>query len=125
MGEPAGILFFQGEADAVDPKLFPSLRPDAEAWAEKFATFAFNFRQDIGQPNLPLVYAQLGSPADEDTEGLPYWDAIKTQQENIQIPSARMIVTEDLPMDGIHYTTNSYEVIGQRFAEAMTQISAP
>ena len=121
MGEPAGILFFQGEADAVDPKLFPSLRPDAEAWAEKFATFAFNFRQDIGQPNLPLVYAQLGTP--EDTEGLPNWNAIKAQQESIQIPNAKMIMTEDLPMDGVHYTTESYKVIGQRFAEAMTQLS--
>lgn len=120
MGTVSGILFFQGEADAIDPQQFPSLRPDADAWAEKFATFAYNFRSDIGNPRLPLIYAQLGQP--EDLEGLPNWDAVKTQQENIQIPDATMITTQDLPMDGIHFTADSYRVIGQRFAEALGRI---
>ncbi|MEO1636331.1 MAG: sialate O-acetylesterase [Cyanobacteria bacterium J06631_9] len=120
MGTVSGILFFQGEADAIDPDQFPSLQPDAGAWAEKFATFAFNFRTDIGNPALPLVYAQLGQP--ENLEGLPNWDAVQQQQESLQIPNAGMIVTEDLPMDGIHFTADSYRVIGQRFADAIAQI---
>lgn len=117
MGVVSGILFFQGEADAIDPDLFPDLTPDAVAWAEKFATFAFNFRADIGNPNVPLVYAQLGSP--ENLEGLSNWEAVQQQQERLQIPNGRMIVTKDLPMDGIHYTADSYRVIGQRFADAI------
>jgi len=117
MGTVSGILFFQGEADAIDPEKFPGLNPDAAAWAEKFATFAFNFRSDIGNPNLPLVYAQLGQP--ENLEGLPNWGEIQQQQERLQIPNGRMIVTKDLPMDGIHFTTDSYQVIGQRFADAI------
>ena len=68
MGTVSGILFFQGEADTVDPEQFADLNPAADAWAEQFATFAYNFRQDIGNPGTPLVYAQLGQP--DDLEGV-------------------------------------------------------
>ncbi len=122
MGEVSGILFFQGEADTIDPQQFPSLQPDAEAWAEKFALFAYSFRQDIGNPNLPLVYAQLGQP--QDLEGLPNWALVQAQQKNIQIPNAAMIETADLPMEGIHFTVDGYKVIGQRFADAINLIRA-
>ncbi|MGD1898349.1 MAG: sialate O-acetylesterase [Phormidesmis sp.] len=120
MGTVSGILFFQGEADAIDPQQFPSLRPDADAWAEKFATFAYNFRSDIGNPRLPLLYAQLGQP--DDLEGLPNWDSVQTQQENIRISDGAMIVTKDLPMNGIYFTADSYKVIGQRFADALATV---
>ena len=120
MGTISGILFFQGEADTIDPKQYPALQPAADAWAEKFATFAYNFRQDIGNPGTPLVYAQLGQP--DDLQGLPNWALVQQQQENIQIPNAKMIKTNDLPMVGIHYTADSYVVIGTRFAEGMKQI---
>ena len=122
MGTVSGILFFQGEADTIDPKEFPSLRPAADAWAEKFATFAYNFRQDIGDPGVPLVYAQLGKPA--DLQGLPNWALVQQQQENIQIPDAKMIRTDDLPMVGIHYTADSYVAIGERFAGAIAQVGS-
>jgi len=117
MGIVSGILFFQGETDAIDPEQFPNLNPDPEAWAEKFATFAFNFRADIGNPDLPLVYAQLGQPT--NIAELPHWNAVKQQQASLQIPNAAMITTEDLPMDGVHFTTQSYQTIGERFAAAM------
>lgn len=117
MGVVSGILFFQGETDAIDPEQFPNLNPDPEAWAEKFATFAYNFRADIGNPGLPLVYAQLGQP--NDLKDLPHWGAVQQQQASLQIPDAAMITTEDLPMNGVHFTTKSYQVIGERFAIAM------
>ena len=122
MGTVNGILFFQGEADAIDPQQFPTLQPDADAWAEKFATFAYNFRADIGNPRLPLNYAQIGQTG--DLEGLPNWSAVQAQQENIQIPDAAMIVTKDLPMDGIHFTADGYRTVGQRFAAALGTIGA-
>jgi hypothetical protein len=122
MGEVSGILFFQGEADTIDPQQFPSLQPDAAAWAEKFALFAYSFRQDLGNPNLPLVYAQLGQP--QDLEGLPNWALVQAQQKNIQIPHAAMIETADLPMENIHFTVDGYKVIGQRFADAMNLLKS-
>ena len=71
---------------------------------------------------MPLAYAQLGQPADLD--GLPSWNLVKAQQQNIKIPKATMIQTADLPMDGIHFTVDSYKVIGQRFAGAINSIQA-
>ena len=35
-----------------------------------------------------------------------------------------MITTKDLPMNGIHFTPDSYRVIGQRFADAMRLIDS-
>lgn len=122
MGNVSGILFFQGEADTIDPVKYPTLQPAADTWAEKFATFAYNFRQDIGNPTTPLVYAQLGQP--EDLQGLPNWALVQAQQANIQIPNAKMIKTNDLPMVGIHYTADSYVSIGERFAEATIAIGS-
>ncbi len=120
MGTVSGILFFQGEADTIDPKQYPAFQPAADAWAEKFAIFAYNFRQDMGNPSAPLVYAQLGQP--DDLQGLPNWALVQQQQENIQIPNAKMIKTDDLPMAGLHYTADSYVAVGERFAEAMKQL---
>lgn len=120
MGTVSGILFFQGEADTIDPQQYPTLNPQAEAWAEKFATFAYNFRTDIGYPNLPLVYAQLGQP--KDLEGLPNWGVVQAQQASIQIPNGAMIATDDLAMDGLYFTVDSYKTIGERFAAAIATI---
>lgn len=122
MGTVSGMLFFQGEADTIDPKKYPSLRPDAEAWAEKFATFVYNFRNDVGNPALPLVYAQLGKP--QDLEGLPNWSLVQQQQANIQLANAAMIETSDLPMTGLAFTADSYKVIGQRFAGEIATLNA-
>ena len=121
MGTVSGILFFQGEADAVDPAQYPNIKPAPDTWAEKFATFAYNFRQDIGSPNTPLVYAQLGQPS--DLEGLPNWGLIQQQQENIQIPNASIIKTNDLPMTDVHFTAEGYVEIGKRYAEAIKAIT--
>ncbi len=120
MGTVSGILFFQGEADTIDPQKYPTLNPQAEVWAEKFATFAYNFRTDIGDPDLPLVYAQLVQP--KDLEGLPNWALVQAQQASIQIPNGVMITTDDLAMDGLYFTVDSYKTIGERFAEAFANI---
>ncbi|MBE9060792.1 sialate O-acetylesterase [cf. Phormidesmis sp. LEGE 11477] len=120
VGTVSGILFFQGETDAVDPEQFPNLNPDPSAWAEKFATFAYNFRADIGNSNLPLIYAQLGQPS--DLEELPYWEAVQQQQASLQIPNTVVIATADLPMEGVHFTAESYQKIGERFAIAISSL---
>ncbi len=120
MGTVSGILFFQGEADTIDPLKYPTLNPQADAWAEKFATFAYNFRTDIGNLDLPLVYAQLGQP--KDLEGLPNWALVQAQQASIQIPNGMMIATDDLAMDGLYFTVDSYKTIGERFAAAIASL---
>jgi hypothetical protein len=116
-GRIRGILFFQGEADAVDGQLYPEHRPDPLNWSALFTTFMEDFRRDLSDPSLPVVFAQLGTqtaPAD-----YPNWDLVKRQQEVIQLPGSAMIKTEDLPLqDEVHFTSESYRIIGRRFSDA-------
>ena len=118
MGELSGILFFQGEADAVDPSLEPKPEPEpaASEWSVLFTQFVTDFRKDLDQPDLPVVFAQLGSTLALDA--FSNWELVKEQQLSVELPMTAMITTDDLPlMDGVHFTAESYEIIGERFAE--------
>lgn len=117
MGEISGMLFFQGETDAVDPFQYPDPPPHPSEWAELFTAFVSDLRDDLNQPNLPVVFAQIGSTW--APEAYPNWDFLMEQQASLQLPGTAMITTADLPLyDGIHYATDSYRIIGRRFAEA-------
>ena len=117
MGQISGLLFFQGEEDALNPTLYPHPEPHSEDWAQLFSSFIFDFRKDVGQTSLPVIFAQIGS--DPATTDFLNWKFIKEQQASVTLPMTTMIITDDLPtMDGLHFTTDSYRIIGNRFAEA-------
>lgn len=117
MGQISGILFFQGEADALDPNRFPDPQPNASDWSGLFTAFVNDFRKDLDDPDLPVVFAQLGSNA--STGDFPNWNTVKEQQSSVQLPMTTMITTDDLPLlDGLHFTVESYRMIGERFAVA-------
>jgi hypothetical protein len=117
MGEVAGILFFQGETDAIDPLQYPDPPPHPLDWSDLFSNFVTDFRNDLGEPDLPVVFAQIGASWSPDS--FPNWSIVREQQASVQLPMSVMIVTDDLLlMDGLHFTTDSYRVIGMRFAEA-------
>ncbi len=121
MGIPAGLLFFQGEADAADPAQAPGRSPAAAKYAEKFTDFVASFRKDLAVP-LPVVFAQIGSHTAPGY--FTNWQLVKDQQESVSFPCTAMIKTDDLPlMDAVHYTTDSYRTIGSRFADAFTKLS--
>jgi hypothetical protein len=72
---------------------------------------------DLSLPNLPLVFAQIGS--NTAPEAFNNWQVIQEQQATVKLPCTTMITTQDLPLgDAVHFTTESYKIIGQRFAEA-------
>lgn len=117
MGQISGILFFQGETDAADPILYPEPPPHASDWSELFDAFITDLRADLDQPDLPVVFAQIGS--NDSLVDYPNWNVVREQQSSIQLPGTAMVTTQDLPlMDGLHFTTDSYRMIGKRFAEA-------
>ncbi len=117
MGEISGIMFFQGETDAQDPALYPQPEPQPSDWANLFATFITDLRNDLHEPDLPVVFAQIGT--NWSPEAFPNWDIIREQQASIQLPMTTMITTDDLLLlDGLHFTSDSYRIIGNRFAEA-------
>jgi hypothetical protein len=117
MGQISGLLFFQGEADALDPIQYPQPEPRPAQWAQLFSTFITDFREDLGQPNLPVIYAQIGSNA--APEAFINWEIVQEQQISVSLPMTAIIITHDLHlMDGVHFTTDSYRTIGERFAGA-------
>lgn len=121
MGEIAGILFFQGETDAVDPIQYPDPPPHPSEWSELFTAFITDLRNDLNQPDLPVVFAQIGT--NWAPEAYPNWDFLMEQQASLQLPVSAMITTADLPLlDGIHFTTDSYRIIGRRFADAYWEL---
>ena len=117
MGEISGILFFQGETDALDPIQYPDPPPHPSDWSELFTTFIADLRNDLHEPDLPVVFAQIGT--NWSPEAFPSWDIVRKQQASIQLPMTTMIATDDLPLlDGLHFTVDSYRIIGKRFADS-------
>ncbi|KKN73009.1 hypothetical protein LCGC14_0405630 [marine sediment metagenome] len=113
----AGVIWFQGEKDAV------SYLDTHSNYLNLFIKFATNIRIDLRDSQMPFIYAQLG-PQDNN-ELFTYWDDIKAQQEQAQylISNSKMIKTDDLTIfDYVHFTHRSYELIGQRFAEAFIKV---
>ncbi|HET9299846.1 MAG TPA: sialate O-acetylesterase [Candidatus Polarisedimenticolaceae bacterium] len=113
MGRVAGVLFFQGEADAT--------APTADDYAARFTTFVEDLRRDLGRPRLPVVFAQIGSTTTPNA--FPHWRKVQEQQASVHLPCVAMITTADLPLkDNVHFTTESYQEIGRRFARAYLEL---
>ena len=117
MGHISGILFFQGETDAQDPVLYPQPEPQPFDWALLFTVFITDLRNDLQEPELPVVFAQLGpNPLSKD---FPNWKIVQEQQSSLELPLTAMITTNDLPLlDGVHFTADSYRTIGRRLSDA-------
>lgn len=115
LGEVRGVLFFQGESDATAER--------AGLWTEQFQRWVADVRADIGAPNLPVVFAQLGDGRESvDPEA---WKRLQAMQAEVELPHSAMIKTSDLALsDGMHFTSESYHSIGRRFAEAMHPLTA-
>jgi hypothetical protein len=121
MGELAGLLVFQGEADALDPQRNPDRVLSAFNYGRMFSRFVKDFRTAVERPDLPVVYAQIGTT--DAVEAFVNWELIQEQQAAIDLPCTRMFTTDDLDLaDGLHFTTTSYQTIGARFAAAYLQL---
>jgi hypothetical protein len=117
MGNVAGILFFQGEADAIAQELFQESELFPNEWGDRFEVFVNDWRNDLGLPELPVVFAQIGTNTAPDI--FINWAIVKEQQRSVEMPFCVMITTDDLALrDPVHFTSESYQIVGQRFAEA-------
>lgn len=121
MGRLEGVLFFQGESDTHVGERYRGLPRRPHRWAEKFTRFVNDFRRDLAQPGLPLVFAQIG--VHTSPERYVNWEVVQAQQAGVRLPHVAMIRADDLSLrDRVHYDTPSYRVIGQRFAGAMADL---
>ena len=121
MGKIKGLLFFQGETDALDPNLETQIRKNPFQWGEKFSKFGRDLRNDLKMPNLAVVFAQIGT--NQDQEAFKNWRIVQEEQSRVRFPNCKMIRTEDLPLgDKVHFSRRGYEIIGERFGLAMIEL---
>jgi hypothetical protein len=123
VGDVACILFFQGETDALTPAEAPGPVAGSE-WAYAFERLVRAWRRDLQRPDLPVVFAQIGSLG-ADSSRFAGWRAVQESQRRVSLPHTRMIETKGLPLqDDLHYTTGAYRTIGRRFAGAWLDLTS-
>ena len=110
-GKVKGVLWYQGESDA--------LAPGAawQAFPQVFSDFITAVRSDFGQPELPFYFVQIGRfIAGANPKG---WNAVQDAQRTIpeRVPNTAVVSVIDLELDdGIHVGTQGHKRAGQRLA---------
>ena len=122
-GRLAGVLFFQGENDALRADAFPEDQMrTSEGYGALFTNWLAQLRQDLDRPDLPIVFAQIGT--NDWPEFFIHWEMIQHEQASVKLPCTAMITTADLARgDAVHFTSASYDEIGARFAKAYLELT--
>jgi len=109
-GRVRGVLWYQGEADAMEG--------EPATYAKRFQDFVAAIRKDFEQPALPFYYVQLGRYQFLDKED--QWTALRAAQLESEAkipPPVGMVAAIDLPLvDAIHLRTSAQKVLGERLA---------
>ena len=113
LGEPqvVGLIWMQGETDAIDPD-------NAEVYQERLTTFIEAVRTEMQVPDLPVIIGLITT--------IPAWvyhDMVRAAQTAVseQLDNVEIVETDDLPRhqdDPFHYDTEGCLQLGERFAEA-------
>ena len=113
-GNIKGILWHQGENDAI--------KPETIAVHERQLQRLFKiFRKEVGERKLPIFLGELGSFSANDAN----WQEINAQIEKFVASDRRayLIKTADLNHNGdrIHFDSEGQRRMGERFADAYIQ----
>ncbi len=123
-GRIKGILFFQGEQDAIfgderQTVTKPSLIYPIRTYAQQFKTFIEEARKDFQNPEMPVIFAQIcrhhGGKKDRDIG----WEIIREEQRLIPeiLPHSHCVPSVDLGLvDGLHIDYDSMKRVGERMA---------
>ena len=120
-GKVAGILWYQGESDA-NPL-------DAPRYEPRMTELVQSFRADVGQPDLPFLFVQLGgfvTPADPGL--VTSWNAVRESQRVLAqtLPNTGLVSAIDCGLDdGIHIDTGGLKALGRRLAAVALGHAAP
>src|SRR6185312_13619175 len=106
-GKVAGVLWYQGESDAIGGA--------AEVFPKVFAEFIAAVRTDFNDPGLPFYYVQIGRFINTaDPKG---WNKVQDAQRRLadQIQNTAVISVVDLELDDlIHVGTHGLKRAGKR-----------
>jgi len=108
-GRVKGVLWYQGESDAFDE---PS-----KAFARTFADFIAAVRADLGRPDLPFYYVQIGRFVN-DADPVN-WNRVQEAQRVLpdRIANTAVVAVIDLELDdAIHVGTRGLKRAGARLA---------
>lgn len=109
-GKVAGVLWYQGESDAMGGA--------AEKFPKVFADFIAAVRSDFNDPELPFYYVQIGRFV--NTSNPKGWNAVQDAQRRLpdQVPNTAVISVIDLELDDlIHVGTQGLKRAGKRLAQ--------
>jgi hypothetical protein len=108
-GRIAGLLWYQGETDAMDLEA-------AKRYKDNMLNFIEAARRDLGNPTLPMIYCQIGRCASSGSS--TGWNIVREAQRQITesgTPNLAMVSAIDTELDDfIHIASSGVEIIGQR-----------
>ncbi len=114
-GQARGLLWFQGESDAIAGRTAAQYRADLERLLAQA-------REDLATPALVLLTGQLGT---YDAATPASWLPIQEAQRQVAEaePLSGLVPAIDLPRaDGIHFSVAGYVTLGRRFATAARRL---
>ncbi len=104
-----GFVFLQGEADAKESGYTYN-------WAESFTALARYVRGALGT-EVPVVICRISHTT---LPGFPLWDHVRQEQDSVSLNVSAHVSTDGASLiDGIHYDQASYQMVGQRIADAL------
>lgn len=120
----AGLLFYQGEAEANPAPLYPDGTPREPArWAEHAAETVAAFRAEFGA-GLPVVVVRIAH--DEVHADRTNWATVRDQQAGLALPGVAVVEAEPAVLvDGLHLDPASSAAVGERLAAAWHGLSPP
>jgi sialate O-acetylesterase len=112
-GKARGMVWYQGESDCSI-----ALAPSYET---RFASFITHLRKEMGQPDFPVIIAQLNRYVEpQDDEGHRGWSIVREAQRQAKtLGHVTAVSTIDLPIsDAIHTSSGGNLTLGSRKARA-------
>lgn len=117
-GRPVtGILWWQGESD--------TFAGQGKVYAANMKNLLAAFRRDLGRPDLPFLYVQIGNCVLQTEDELPEWNLVQDTQRQLEpdLAPGALCTALDLPLwDGIHMATSSQRRLGRRLAKLARRV---
>ncbi|RCI01949.1 hypothetical protein CU098_011840 [Rhizopus stolonifer] len=110
----AGILWYQGESDT-------SNKQDADTYLDRFQHWLSTLRADLEQPNLPLVFVQIGPHRVNVPAMMEHWKTVQDAQFQLMgsCPFTAGVASLDVDLDDrLHLSACGLSSVGKRLAIA-------
>jgi hypothetical protein len=123
-GKVKGIVWYQGESDALVDLGSAKSAAMAEAYMQKTLRAFQNLRADFGTPSTPVIVVQLASMGTKNPLPLMY---VRERQRQLAEAGKDIFVVAaiDLPLssDGLHLSLQGYKMAGKRFGDCALSVA--